>query len=194
MRKKLQVGETYHNLTIIEHLGVIKHKATHYRCKCSCGKEVIYQHSLILKGVVHKNCNNLKESKHYNLKLKPKEASFRAKFTNYRSSARYRKLDFDLEFEDCLNLFSENCYYCGNPPSNSYNAILRNRKYKTNYKYYKDSDYDIVYNGIDRVDNSKGYIKGNCVSCCSICNTMKLSLNLEDFKEHINKIYKKFNT
>lgn len=157
MRKKLQVGETYHNLTIIEHLGVIKHKATHYRCKCSCGKEVIYQYSLILKGVVHKNCNNLKESKHYNLKLEPKEASFRAKFTNYRSSAR-------------------------------------NRKYKTNYKYYKDSDYDIVYNGIDRVDNSKGYIKGNCVSCCSICNTMKLSLNLEDFKEHINKIYKKFNT
>ena len=35
--------------------------------------------------------------------------------------------------------------------------------------------------GIDRVDNNIGYTKENAVSCCGICNIMKMSSTFEDF-------------
>lgn len=43
--------------------------------------------------------------------------------------------------------------------------------------------------GVDRIDNTKGYIKGNCVTCCKWCNMMKKNLSVEDFIKHITKIY-----
>jgi hypothetical protein len=36
-------------------------------------------------------------------------------------------------------------------------------------------------NGIDRVDNLKGYISENCVPCCKHCNYVKGDLSIEDF-------------
>ena len=36
-------------------------------------------------------------------------------------------------------------------------------------------------NGIDRVDNSKGYILENCVPCCKHCNYVKGNLSINDF-------------
>lgn len=37
-------------------------------------------------------------------------------------------------------------------------------------------------NGIDRVDNSKGYLKTNCVPCCKHCNYVKGDLSIADFE------------
>jgi len=45
------------------------------------------------------------------------------------------------------------------------------------------------YNGIDRVDNSIGYIISNCKSCCSTCNFMKKDLDLEIFLGHLRVMY-----
>lgn len=45
--------------------------------------------------------------------------------------------------------------------------------------------------GIDRVDNQFGYTKENSVSCCKNCNYMKNKLSLQEFKDHIMKVYKK---
>lgn len=47
-------------------------------------------------------------------------------------------------------------------------------------------------NGIDRIDSTKGYSADNCVPCCSKCNRMKLDHSIEDFKNHISKIYNHF--
>jgi hypothetical protein len=41
------------------------------------------------------------------------------------------------------------------------------------------------FNGIDRVDNSKGYILGNCVPCCSWCNRAKADGTLAKFMDWI---------
>ena len=41
---------------------------------------------------------------------------------------------------------------------------------------------------IDRIDNSKGYIKGNVVSCCKKCNTAKNTMTTEEFKQWIKKV------
>lgn len=42
--------------------------------------------------------------------------------------------------------------------------------------------------GIDRVDSSKGYTVENTVSCCSVCNTMKLDLSKEDWIKKMRAI------
>ena len=57
---------------------------------------------------------------------------------------------------------------------------------KTSSKGYK---YTISVNGIDRLDSSKGYTIDNCVSCCSVCNTAKLEMDVDDFKEWVVRVY-----
>jgi len=48
--------------------------------------------------------------------------------------------------------------------------------------------------GIDRIDNSKGYIEGNMVPCCKICNWMKSDKSSIDFIQKCKDISNKFNT
>lgn len=44
-------------------------------------------------------------------------------------------------------------------------------------------------NGIDRVDNSLGYILSNVVSCCKICNYMKKDLSEQEFQDQCERVY-----
>lgn len=46
------------------------------------------------------------------------------------------------------------------------------------------------YNGIDRVDNNKGYEIENVVTCCTDCNKKKLKKTQEEFRKDIIAIYK----
>jgi hypothetical protein len=45
-------------------------------------------------------------------------------------------------------------------------------------------------NGIDRIDSKLGYVEGNVVSCCKICNSAKGDLTLAEFENWINKMIK----
>ena len=83
------------------------------------------------------------------------------KWRSIKSSSKARNLLLTLTEGEFEKLLSSLCHYCGN----------------TN---------DI---GIDRVDNSLGYTLENSVSCCSKCNYMKKTLNVENFLLHIAKIY-----
>ena len=77
--------------------------------------------------------------------------------------------------EDSFDVFSKSaCYYCGDPPSN----------------VGKKNDGIWMYSGLDRVDNSKGYIDGNVVACCKRCNGWKHAAHVEDFLAHARKIVK----
>lgn len=85
----------------------------------------------------------------------------RGRFIKYNENARLRGYEFTLQIEFFSNLINGNCHYCGLKTAN----------------------------GIDRIDNTKGYIESNVISCCKICNTMKMALSYEDFKKHIKNIY-----
>jgi hypothetical protein len=37
------------------------------------------------------------------------------------------------------------------------------------------------FNGVDRRDNSRGYVKGNMLPACWTCNKMKGKLSYQDF-------------
>ena len=77
----------------------------------------------------------------------------------------------------------EPCFYCGDI----------NSSYLRDYRKGKlVSDIIIYYNGIDRVDSNKGYIKTNTVVCCKRCNVAKSDMSVLEFKEWLNRIYKNF--
>ncbi len=84
------------------------------------------------------------------------------KYYQYQKGAESRGRKFELSFEDYLSLSSSPCHYCGEKP--------------------------LTQNGIDRVDNTVGYNKENCVACCSLCNKMKHTYSVECFIQHCKKI------
>lgn len=96
----------------------------------------------------------------------------------YEAHARYRSLTWELSKEQFNELTTHDCYYCGKEPSQIVNLKGCNGEY--------------VYNGIDRVDNTKGYIFENCVSCCGTCNKAKMSMTEEEFYWWVIRIYNKF--
>lgn len=80
----------------------------------------------------------------------------------YSSAATKRGYIFKLNKAIVRELTSNNCHYCGIEP-------FLEMKSDNNVDSYK-------YNGIDRVDNTKGYIKDNVVTCCITCNKAKSTL------------------
>lgn len=78
--------------------------------------------------------------------------------------------------KDAIKLYSSNCYYCGRGPQNTYTS--------TNVVKYQ-----LKYNGIDRVDSTKGYTVENSVSCCFDCNRAKSNLTQMEFFNLIERIY-----
>ena len=89
----------------------------------------------------------------------------------------FKGLTSNLTPEEVLSLFKDKCHYCGSYNSNKY--------------IYKQPHYTHIfnYNGIDRINSKKGYIKGNVLSCCKKCNLAKSDLSYDEFLEHIKKIY-----
>ena len=147
---------------------------THYKCKCECGKEKIVSWDNLHTGGV-KSCGCLIGVFNKARKIPSEKVSFNKLFGSYQQGAKARGFNFELSVEDFKNLTKQDCYYCGCPPTN----ILCLRKGESGY----------TYNGIDRIDSKKGYLKNNCVSCCTKCNRMKLDYNVLDFLEQIKKIH-----
>ena len=46
------------------------------------------------------------------------------------------------------------------------------------------------YNGVDRIDNSRGYEEGNVVPCCRQCNWSKRDLTTEQFLAWVLRVNK----
>jgi len=51
-----------------------------------------------------------------------------------------------------------------------------------------------AFNGIDRMNQSLGYIHDNCVSCCAMCNWMKGSLDSATFIKRVRHIHSFYNS
>ncbi len=97
----------------------------------------------------------------------------------YKHSAKNRELTFNLSDSQIYDLCQRNCYYCGASPSNIKNDKRCNGVF--------------IYNGIDRMDNTKGYTLNNVQSCCRQCNTAKNILSINEFKDWIKKVYNNVN-
>lgn len=116
-------------------------------------------------------------------KLKQGESGANRVWAKYRNNAKVSNREFLLSKEQFMAIVSSPCFYCGTPPKQlSCESRIRKRGISVEYATF-------LYNGIDRQDNSKGYIDGNCVPCCRICNRAKGELPLEDFYTWLRTVY-----
>lgn len=92
-------------------------------------------------------------------KLTPKR-----RFSSYLSVIRIKKYVNELTLEKFAEITSYPCVYCG--------------EFSKSY----------CHTGIDRIDSKQGYILDNIVSCCDICNKMKLNLSIDEFLSHMRKV------
>ena len=86
-------------------------------------------------------------------------------WNHYVKGAKKRKIDFTLTKTQFETMISEPCFYCA---------------------YHKDGE----VNGIDRIDNNKGYLIDNVVACCEACNAMKGSQHPQEFIDKLYTIWK----
>lgn len=105
-------------------------------------------------------------------------ARHKVKYNHKVNQARKRNLVFDLSDEELDLIWSQNCYYCDEPPSNRMVAVRPDGKEEV-----------FVYSGIDRINSSVGYVPDNVRPCCKVCNRAKSDLSEEEFLRWVKKIY-----
>ncbi len=187
----VEINKKYGKLTVVDIFYTNKKRMV--KCICDCGKERIGR-PYILKNssLASCGCETLKRYQKAN-RNDPGECSYNFYYNNIKSGARTRKYEFNLSFLDFKEITNRSCYYCGLPPQ-PYNYYLKKDKQikKTKFKVYQDTiDRSwIAINGIDRVDNNKGYSVENCVSCCAQCNTSKLNYSYDEFISWIKRAAK----
>lgn len=168
---EVKANKAYGNLTAVEEIFVKNSKRWKFRCVCS--NEIILQPCRVLGSKPKKSCGCKKgfstTSAGITLHL----------FNRYKSGAKKRNLEFDLSINHFTTLIYSTCFYCSNYPNNKFKWRTKGIR-----KVYKN------YNGVDRLDNKKGYNSTNCVTCCFVCNRMKNIMDSEAFLTKITEIYK----
>ena len=99
---------------------------------------------------------------------KKHHSTLNSRFYHAKITAKRRQKTWELTLEQYSNLVAEPCFYCSNrlgPPS-------------------------ILGIGLDRLDNNMGYLPGNIVSCCGICNSIKGKFSSEEAKVMIEALLK----
>jgi hypothetical protein len=171
-------GKQYTRLTVVKYIGK-KKKLYIWECICECGNMKNVPRTDLTSGHV-RSCGCLQKdllaqrSFKKRTKFEPSKVGQNDVLSQYERSAKKRNLDWNLTEEQAIELFKDNCYYCDTEPNT-------NRQRKSFYEPF-------FFNGIDRIDNSEGYLLNNVRSCCKICNMMKSNLTEKEFYEHIFKI------
>jgi hypothetical protein len=151
----------------------------YYLCKCDCGGSIIVRETHLTekrKANIQKSCGCLVKELHksasWHTKSRKEGTAFRRCLDQYKANARNRGLSWELTDDQFREITTSPCHYTGEAPST--------------VKKSRCEEY--VHNGIDRIDNNKGYITENCVPCCAIINQMKADLSLKRFLELCKKV------
>lgn len=92
--------------------------------------------------------------------------------------------DGDIDFDTFLTLSQQLCDYCGDPPKNCFN--VGGSKAGSEYQRQQGA---FIYNGLDRVDSTRGHTLDNVVPCCLPCNWAKGKRSRAEFLAHNERIY-----
>lgn len=165
-RREDLTGRRFYRLMVLEFVETTKYNQIMWKCQCDCGNILNVRGGDLRNGRTRTcGCRGLSLG----------ESSFNATYQSYKKAASTRELEFLLSKEQFKNITQQDCYYCGTHPSNE-------RKVST-------STGSFIYNGIDRVDNSRGYSIDNCVPCCDMCNKSKNKHSIDEFYEWIDRVY-----
>ena len=146
-----------------------KDRYSYYIARCVCGTDI----TLRLGDFKYTtSCGCKRGGRH----IKPNhQAQKNSLYTNYRVRAKSKNILFEITKTHFEKLLASDCYYCGSGVSNTYKS--------------SPAVEDFYYNGVDRIDSSKGYTEDNIVPCCGRCNQAKNTMSVEEFLEWIKKVY-----
>lgn len=169
-------GKTLTNSTVVGRHNKSKHGRPCWVVKCrTCGREHLRTTNEALQDRKCRNCGG----------RDPGDSGLAALYAQYKNDAQRRKHPqvFTLTLEEFKRLTTGDCFYCGQKP----NRKITPRKYRSGGTWG-----DYLCNGIDRKDNSVGYISDNCLSCCRDCNYAKRDMTFEEFATYLERIAKRF--
>ena len=148
-------------------------KRTCWFCTCECGNQ-----KFVISGQL--TYGSTTQCKSCAVRGVVGESARNTLLCSYKGGAKQRGLSWNLSEEKFDSLTKSDCHYCGIAPYRHARTQCHNGDY--------------VYNGIDRVDNSRGYEPDNVVSCCRICNRAKDTMTVEEFLSWIERIHMKAKT
>ena len=176
----LKIGVEVNGLTVIGVAGQDRHGHSRFEFECRCGQTFCANGQSVVRGLT-KSCGCARKEANARRFKGPKHAATMWLFHQYKSRcAKKRGLSFIINFDHFDSLVGMNCAYCGAPPSNELNITQRCGK--------KIRKLIRSYNGIDRKNNSIGYVPGNVVPCCAVCNNAKSTLSVRDFVLWIHRV------
>ena len=151
----------------------------YWRCQCECGGSTFQRTHSLIHGLA-KSCGCLQKEASsrwvtaYNAARRDSTLTPASNqvYNVYRTGARRRRLAFDLSRAEFLALAVQPCHYCGT--GYSMTTVVR------------DSVFE--HNGIDRIDNDKGYTATNVVPCCKTCNRAKFTMSAEEFYDWLDRL------
>lgn len=154
-------GKKFGKLTAISYAGANKYGQSVWRCVCECNPNTVLEKTIIATRLN----NGYTQSCGCGHGFEEGTASFNSLYKRYKNNAKRGGRTFQIDKQDFKHLTSQNCSYCDRKPA----SIIAEKNCKGVY----------VYNGIDRVDNTKGYIPDNVVACCASCNISKKDVSPE---------------
>lgn len=186
MAKQIDLTDRTFGILTVKSLTDKKKYARHHAvwlCKCQCGrtKELTY-----VELRTAKSCGCLKQRSEAEFGLRnkgrkpantlaPGESTRRTLFAGYKKSARNRGYIFELSREEFDRITNLPCHYCGGEPNN----VFKDRHRREG---------DVVYNGVDRKDNTLGYTSDNCLPCCRMCNRAKDIFDYDQFIAWVKRV------
>jgi len=127
-------------------------RATMWLCLCDCGREKPIATSDLRSGHI-RSCGCLRHG------ARSLDDALVRVIGMRRHMARRRGIEWTVANSEAIALLKKPCFYCGVAPFHSTNSNVGVRGYR--------------YSGLDRANNSQGYVSGNVRSCCRHCNKAK---------------------
>jgi hypothetical protein len=186
------VGKKFGRLTVLNQTEKPNKKLTGssfwWSCKCDCGKIIATNTNSLNRGhTLSCGCYNREKVSQANSHTN-RDNSIKASAADCYQSYKTNNKNDSISFANFIKISQRPCFYCGVTGYNRFNKFLNREKYGFwASKFSKENGY-FIYNGLDRVDNSKDHTIDNIVSCCKICNIFKLDRKLEEVNLHFDKL------
>jgi hypothetical protein len=168
-RPRVSVGERYGKWLIVRPAKKDAKGRVFFWCQCDCGTlREVWSGNLLDGGSRSCGCA-AKQAQKEKFTLPNNGAAINSLFYRYQRGADRRGHAWALSSDLFGRLIQEPCHYCGKTESNTQTCANTGKVFR--------------YNGIDRADNSLGYLPDNVVPCCKVCNVLKGTRDASEFIE-----------
>lgn len=188
---KNKVNEKYGKLLVIEN--IIPSQGEHvnngglWKCLCDCGNTIEINGVLLGRAEKDRKSCGCLAKKSANLRRKYQETTINIRYCHHERNGKQGNRG-TLNRQDWESIVFLPCHYCGKI---DVHTALEEKGYRDKIDTITKEEqerYSVKINGVDRIDSTKGYEKDNCISCCKMCNWMKLDYLPEEFLKHVEEI------